>query len=233
MAHTFNGTSDHISLSLGRLNFVFGPGTLAAVIQVGSNATDNDFFCIGSGVDIAFFIPSANTFLSVFLGTGGTDAAIPVTPADGWVLVAVTKATGTVAPRFYKYRYDTGAWTIANGGTLANSPTPDVSAEFGQDVGGGSNFNGQLEIVGAWDSVLSDTQIQALPYRIKPWLTQVNPRGLWTFEEAVAVPVIDWTAGGANQSAISGTSLYTGAVPPWDFTFDPGPLDLAGVSSSP
>lgn len=235
MPRTLNGTTDHITLGLGGLGIVWGPLTLAAVIRVSSNSTDNDFLCIGSGVDLAFFIPAANTFLSLFTGAAGTDAGIPMTPADGWCFVAVTKATGTVAPLFYKYSYTTGVWTTGTGGTLANSPTADGSAEIGRDVGGGSSFAGDIAIEAAWNSVLSQAQLANLPYRIKPWFVQVWPRGLWLLDQtstSIAVPDL---AGNphADQTAISGTTVTTGPFPPWDFTFAPGPYELAGIAAGP
>ena len=222
-----------ITMGIGSLGFAFGPGTWAGIVKRNSDLDDPGVIGVGAATDWAVFFEVANDYISFYNGAATVDAAIPFVTADGWCLLGVTKATGTVAPRIHKYVYGTGQWTHANAtGTVANSGVPATSFTIGD---GNAKLDAEMKIQGVWDFVLTDAQFETLPFRIKPWLTVGQPRTLLPLEQSsTSIPVLDLgTVPRATQTAISGTSIYSGAEPSWNFGFDPGPPDLAGVTTSP
>jgi hypothetical protein len=209
-------STDHISLSLGALGFVFGPGTIAAVVRRSVDGADHDAFSVGttaSGVNVAMFVNGTTNVLTLFVGPalGGSGTGITIAAADGWQLLAMSKASGSVAARGHRYVYTTGVWTHTNSGTArANPPAPTTAAEIGQDFGGGSNWNGDIAVVGTWNTVLSDADVEKLllDTSFTAWNSFPGLKGHWSLtQDVTAQTVTDATGGGANQSAISGTSV--------------------------
>jgi hypothetical protein len=157
----FAGGSSKIDTNLGAAGFAFGPATVAAVVKVAGE--DQDIVSAGAGVDWALFVEGVSTKLTLWNGSGATGSSSVLCPTtDGWVLVACSKATGSVAPRFYKYIMSTLASSIANAGAVGNSPVPDTTVSIGQDVGGGSHWSGDIAVVGYFNAVLTDPQVAAL-----------------------------------------------------------------------
>ena len=164
---------DKITLALGDLAFAFGPGTLAAIVRRTADSTDDSILWVGTttgSTRYALRIASSGALqlqCSAFLAAAPT---ITTTVADGWVLVAATKATGTVAPRMHKYVFGTGVWTHENSGTtLANSGVVTGSSYLG-GASGVIPFPGDIGIAGGGSAVLGDAAIEALVESEAAWL---------------------------------------------------------------
>jgi hypothetical protein len=126
-------------------------------------------------------------------------------------VVAISKAAGTTAPRFHKYKVSTNVWTHENAGaTIADPTTPSQ----GPTIGGiAANANIELGVVGLWNVVLSDAQIEALPFSLSSW-RQIGPSAMWLFDQqAIAQKIRDMSGGGANEATLTGTSVSTSSVP--------------------
>lgn len=226
----FDGAADWIDLALGNLDFAFGPGTIAWIgLHTEVNGVDQGVF----GMDVEDGDPVWSLFFVHYNGTGtGNENRIAlynglsvqpshgpqVAAADGVVCCASSKPTGDAVIRTYLYNYGTETGAHTDGiDSVSNPLIPSIMARIGDDANGADPFTGDLLIVGLWDVVLSDVEKEALPLSIDAW-TAVTPRGLWLLNQAsTSDPVIDLTGGGADQTAISGTSVGSSAFPPDEF----------------
>lgn len=221
---TFDGTDDRITLAPGACTTAFGPATVVAIIKRNSTVDNEiiggfdgagatDFTWImglddnAAGNDLYLFIPDVGSVLA---------PTIAVPNSDNWVLIAITKASGTVAPRFHEYVYDTDTWTHENGASnIANGPATSNRLQLGEV---GDFFGGDLLICGFWTSVLSDVAIETLKDSLSAW-EALTPTGLWLLNQTnVADDVLDLTGGGANETAITGTTVGTNDLP--DFVIE-------------
>lgn len=220
MARTFAGTTNRITVALGGTGVTFGPGTVAAIVRRTTDGTLQVINYSGgnSGTNrLQFGILATNT-IQLRQDAATTNSAVTVTAADGWVLIAATKATGTVAVRFHKYVFSTNSWTHQNGGSIANSGTMTGSSYIGDFNGGGSCFVGDIAAMGRWSVEMSDAQVESLPLSLQAWFAAGQPAGLWLLDQsATAQTVIDLSGGGANQSAINGTSVSAQSVPGFSY----------------
>jgi hypothetical protein len=144
------------------------------------------------------------------------NSAFTVTTAMGWVLVAASKAAGSATPRFHKYRYDTNAWTHEDGsGAIADATLPGAggSVFHGSADTTLSFFTGDILVNALFNRILTDAEVELLPFTLMHFHS-LSPRGLWVFDQSLTTQsVLDWTGGGANQTAITGTALATNHPP--------------------
>lgn len=210
----FDGIDDRITLAVGNCGGAFGPATVCAVIKR-NNTIDNGIFGGYDGAlttDVTWILGlddnAAGNDLYLDIPDVGfvTAPTITVTNADNQVLIAISKASGTVAPRFHRYKYDTTTWTHENGAsTLANGPATSNRLHVGELAG--DFFAGDVLIIAFWKRVLSDAEIEGLQDSVEGWVN-LNPDGLWRFNQPnVADDVLDVTGGGANETAITGTTV--------------------------
>jgi hypothetical protein len=185
---------------------------------------------------LKFSVNGANVFqVSTF--------TVPV--ASNWVLVAAGKTSGTTTPRFHLYVYDTNTWTHedAAGTMIDGSGQTTTTVEIGSIFNGFDSFDGDIALAGIFPSVLTDAQVETLPFSLMAWLS-LSPAGLWLLDQSdTAQNVIDMTGGGANQTAITGTSVSTNSVPIFSYGYPvlraerpvvagAPVLDAAGLASS-
>lgn len=230
----FDGTDDELTCLPGAtVGMDFGPATTVALIK--RNSTNSVGFIIAANAPNNFTFAlhyymwvDTTTNLGRTNNNGTPDLASPAIPwlnADGWVLIAMTKADGTVTPRFHHYNLGTTTITRSDGASTQADSTTMASTgrwKFGRDEH--SNvWGGKLAVTAVWNGALSDAQVDELyaNLRTSDWLTNSAgaPLALWEFNQtSVATPVPDATGGGATQSAIVGTSVDTGDDPPgWTF----------------
>lgn len=214
MARTFNGTTEFISGSIGDAAATTGI-TIAALIRRNVNGTSHCVWNANTALNtpkLALYLFSTNVI--VFETDGGNAlSTMTVLTAEGWCLVAGTKAAGTATPRFHKYVYGTDAWTHQNGGATV----PNVAAtNTGWQIGKYSTnawFNGDIELVGVWKRDLSDAEIETLPFTLQSWYAAA-PNGLWHLDQSLTTQnVVDATGGGASQTAITGTTIAASQLP--------------------
>ena len=64
-------------------------------------------------------------------------------------------------------------------------------------------------------------QVEALAGSLQAWY-QVQPKGLWVLDQAATTQKVpDWTGGGANESALVGTTVGTSSVPGFSYGWPP------------
>lgn len=211
-ARDFDGTDDFVTLATGGLaDLDGGPITIVAVVRLdatvdggvlwagSTSAAADRRFCLECATGTWFYDTSSGNFQSLFSGSVG----------ENWTLIAVTKADGTTTPRGHKYVYDTGVWIHVNaGGTLVDAGSGPGSGGVLQ-IGRSATaewFDGKIAAVGVWRQVLPDGLIETLPYAIQQW-RQLAPNALWTLDQPhEGLPLLD-AGGGANQTAIAGTTV--------------------------
>lgn len=225
MPRTFDGVDDNIVLSLGALGFAFGPGTIAAIVKRSADSTANSQMILHVGVSTGarygLYISTTNILT---LRTDTLSRAAPAgidtcLVADGWLLVAATKAAGTVNRRYHRYEYATGVWQHATdiGTTQPSSSVPTTNANIGSDWNPSSFFQGDIAATGACNAEFTDSQIEALAYSLPAWFA-VQPNGLWLLDQALTTQKVnDRSGGGADESAITGTSVGTSSLPVFSY----------------
>lgn len=216
---TFDGANDEITLSLGATGFAFGPGTVLGLVTVEAGGT-MAVFSAGATNAVSYMLQVDSTTLGVILrlngvATNGSDIIV----SNQWYLVGATKATGTVTPRLHIYDCTAGTWTHENAsGTAANSSTPITRSQIGTTPQGGADFDGSMQLVAVWNSVLNDAAFDALTSLQA--IISAAPAGLWILDQAsTATAVTDYTGNGANQSALIGTTVSSVTIPNFDMTY--------------
>lgn len=220
MSRFFDASDDEIITSAGTLNnFTFG--TIVVLLRRDSGNTGWSAPCMlhtsgGAAVAGLEFKPTADgAYLVVISGAGDVEHnSLAVTNSDGWVLAAVTKATGTATPRGHKGVMSSLTWTHTNfPSTLANNGSTVSTVRFGQWENT-DRFGGEIAAIGVWKSVvLTDNQIEGLAAGLYAW-SALSPTALWRFNQAaVTTAVDDLTGNGANQSSRVGTTV-DGDEPP-------------------
>lgn len=128
--------------------------------------------------------------------------------ADGWFAMAVTKGSGTVAPRFHKYVYSTGVATHENGDT-AVADTASVGAGASLLIGRvqtgiASTGLGDYAVAAVFTRVFSDQEFVTAAQSVGAMRGMHPNRGFWLFDHA---------AGQTDESSIGSTSVtQTGLV---------------------
>lgn len=221
MARTFDGAGDRLTVSIGLTGFVMGPGTAAAIVKRGADGAIHSIFHAGaatSGANRWMLRMDAANKIDLATPTAVAAATLTVTVANGWSLIAASKASGTSTPRFHRYIFSTNVWSHEDGAsTLADSGTPITTSCMGEQASGSGDYNGDIAIAGIWNVVLTDTQIESLAFSLQAWF-QVQPKGLWLLDQAATThKVADLTGGGARESALTGTTVATSAVPVFSY----------------
>lgn len=227
----FNSNNgDSITLAVGNLVGInTGAYTLAALVR---KETDGVFMPMlsaetGTSSRRSLWTTSADVLMS---NTGGFNINTPVSfgQADGWAVVAVTKPAGEALIRGHKGVLG-GTWTHTDG----DQSFDDGSVVDNLKIGtwqGGAFWHGLVAVLGAWERELSDAELEdGLDTSLAAWL-DASPGGLWALNQPlIATAVTDLTEGGADQTAISGTSVVTDDDPP-GFSFGgatPAPIGAA------
>lgn len=228
---TFDGVDDVITTALGSLGFAFGPGTIAAIVRRARDNTTESVVYVGvSTVSGRYALEFGNAVPRLRSGASIQQAAtITVTATEGWVLIAVTKASGGVTPRFHKYNFTTGVWTHENAGaTLTNSGIPATSARIGATNTPSQWTAADIAIAAVANTVLSDAAIEALTVEQAAWDT-AGFVALWPLDQASTATAAQDTIGAADQTAIVGTAVSTDVVP-WTGSASTSDPALQGVA---
>lgn len=218
MPRTFDGANDSIHTSIGACGLT-GAFTVACVVRRANN-TNYHNLCTPhtSGGTAAFGLEiedsSNGNGLQVQVGGSFAISTFTVTSSDSWVIVAGGKDAGTAMPRVHKYVYSTGTWT--HEGTVTNLGNPGSTAggtvRFGEWEGV-DDLDGDLAAAAVFDRNLTDTEVEQLAHSLLGWYS-LAPVGMWLFDQqATGQNVVDLVGGGANQSAITGTSVASSSLP--------------------
>lgn len=161
-------------------------GTIAAMVRTASDLGGGNYPVIiacensgGTDDGFSFYVDGdLSQSLSVFLGTAGNiseNASAAIQTANGWCCVAVTKVTGSTAPRFHIYKPTTNAWVHAAGGTaLVDNTTFNTNLYIGRSQATVANrFDGDIAAVMVVGRVMTDSEIERLPSgRWDRWLSK-------------------------------------------------------------
>jgi hypothetical protein len=183
------------------------------------------------------FVLSGTFNLEILMTGGGDLSTVTNTVADGWSICVVSKTTGLVHPHHSKFALSGGGWTQA---AATTNVLNDDAAVPGGTVRFAASSNCRMAVAAVWNVALSDVQVQALSTNLKTadWLNTslvgTAPQGLWEFNQAsTGTAIQDLTGGGANQSAITGTTVTTGDDPPgWTFGTGGGAVPITTFSVS-
>ena len=234
----FDGVDDFITCAIGGLSTqTGGPITIAAIIKKNANGSFQAFIALNTTAAAQLIATGVQGSNLGYTFTGGSDdangAATPTyVIADGWVIYAMTKASGAVAPRFHKCVLSTGVWThTSSAETNSDGAAPGASGQvmFGAKNNIGDFFNGRMALAGIYPTAKSDPQLEAMSATLQSWI-DAGPTGLWPLTQADVGDGVTDIVGTSNQSAIVGTTVATGDDPPnFDFSLtppDPGVVPL-------
>lgn len=218
MSRLFDGVDDQIQTALGNCDIDAGPSSIVAIIRRGADGSWDQVLGThdsgGSGFHLRLELTDGNVF------EYGASGGLPTSPftvltAENWLLIAGTKATGTVTPRGHKYVYDTDTWTHSDFGAATgdgSAPGAGGTVRFGSWQND-DYLTGDFLVAGMWDRQLGDDEIETLAFTLQSWYAS-NPVGLWLLDQgAVTQNLSDLTGGGADQSSIVGTAVSTNHPP--------------------
>lgn len=219
MARTFNGSTQSIQTTPGALSAMTF-GTIAVVCKRNSTGWNSLLTLHNStgtsriGIEIEG--AASGKLQWQYDGNFVLSAAITVANGDGWVLVAIGKATGTATPRVHKYVYSTDTWTHENAAGTATNSTSIASTgtcRFGEWEGS-DWLNGDIAAAAVWSGRnLADAEMEELPYSLIGWYSTV-PDAMWLFDQqATGTKLLDITGGGANESGGTVPSVSANSVP--------------------
>lgn len=189
MARHFTAASTQwIDTALGALNFDFGPGTVATICKVDSFTAERDIISVGAPSVSRLYLRTVVTTGQLNLQLGGVSANGPTLTAGKWYLIAASKASGTVLPRWTVYDYATNTFTHADGSaTMANPGIMGTKGILGAQIDHSVPMDGDIAVAGYWNVVFTDQQREALAFDLNAWF-QEQPRGLWVLDQPDPVP---------------------------------------------
>lgn len=217
MARTFTAaSSSQITTAIGGLSAVTF-GTIACVVKRNADAAWHGLVGLNTSAGAIQFGLEFSDVNAISMRIGASDFTSPtatVQAADNWVLVVVTKATGTVAPRFHRFSFTLGTWTHENGAsTAANATAPGGTGlvKLGMLTAATTDYaDVTMSAAAVWGSALSDAQVESLTANLNAW-TALSPAAMWVFDQAsTATALDDETNGGATQTSITGTTVASG-----------------------
>lgn len=231
----FDGADDEIRFGGTALESLTGALTIALLMKRGNTAAWNALVAGHTSGNVGrwgFEINNSDIPVMYVAGTGSGNGTY--TSTTTWNLLVMTKAAGTVAPRFHIRDIATGTWTRSNGGGTLGDPVA-IGASGTIRIGefeDGDDFNGRLALAGIWSTALSDAQVDALGTSLNTnnWTGHaVAPVAVWQFNQATATSVPD-LIGSANSTVVNGTSVATGDDPPgWTFAGAGGDINYTAA----
>lgn len=213
-------TGDFIRMSIGSCNVTFGSmyvviGNISAQSVAGATNIIALHTSANEGKGLLLWVNEKK--LSFYNGTTELRSAIAVEQGEGALFLGWTKTTGTTKVKFYKYKYSTKTWTIEEPVTTIGNATAVPSGTVRFNEWQNSEFSTMnLYAAGINAGALSEGSMKSLAEAsyLGKWKTLGGPAGSWLFNQnAISEEVKDLTAGGANQSSISGTTVSVGEPP--------------------
>jgi hypothetical protein len=246
----FDGTDDAIVFSPGSTVGLSAPIS-AAVVFKRNETVDSILLAAAQNATT-----TSDTFSERFKGyirananndvTWGTptttDSAETLVNADGWALIVLTKASGSALPRVHRHIFG-GSTTRSNcGANSANMTALDSSSRW--EVGKDEFTNHtacRIAVAAVWGVQLTDGQVDEIASDLSTQSMYENtggtPLALWDFNQAsTATAVTDLTGGGADQLAITGTTVIADGVddpPGWTFGLEAEQWPPEGTDNAP
>jgi hypothetical protein len=220
MSRAFNGGTslDSITMSVGTAPPDEGPITIA-VLAKPSSASFSGWAVQGRNGTTGIWsllVDSGKLFCENDFGSGGPSHG------TGWCWFVVTKASGSVIPRWHKHDLTAAtAWVHQDDtSNAADGSGPITNVMIGSNGSLGNTWRGNIAAIATWTSVLSDAAIEAACTLAASALKAATPGWMVRLNQAsTATAVTDDSGGGSTQTAISGTTVDTVNEPPgWSYT---------------
>lgn len=221
MSRLFNGTTDNVTFSAGGAAIKQGPITMAALVRPLSVSGERPVFAgwSGSGFGYIHLVNGGTLVLNDYFGSG------PSVTNDVWQWLVTTKASANATPDFYIQQIG-GSWGHTAGNQNAFDDA-DVASQIFVGYDGGGHWSGRCAALAIWDTVLSQSAIQAACTLNASDLKSASPRWMTRWNQAsVATAVTDDMSLGGDQAAISGTSVDADEPPGWSYTLTPPPSNV-------
>src|SRR5580765_3806647 len=218
-ARTCNGSGAKITFN-GSVFGVFGYGTVAALVKKSADGVWDAVSQMTDGLLTpvwGFEIADTNKLLLSIDNSNFADpVSMSLTVAEGWCVIAATKASGISQPViFYKVPIG-GSLSSESVGSFPNSANGVATMEVGEFIDHtftGDYFFGEMAIHAAWKNVvLTSTQIASLATHYNNWLGNAGGVPTWqvSFKQiSTATTIPDDTGGTGGQTAISGNTVST------------------------
>lgn len=218
--HFTGASSESITFSAGNLAALDGgPQTIAAIWYPDTTTTHSLMVALnGSNSGVWNWNPYSDGHLYYTVEGAFKDSPASCDyVATEWQLSAVSKADGISAPRFHRYRYASQTWAHADNTSIGDATNGPVASFKLGALTGSDWLNGDLAIAAVWSRVLSDGELEALPNTLAAWQAS-TPAALWALNQSsTAQSVLDLSGGGADQTAISGTTVSSNQVPGFSY----------------
>ena len=212
----FDGSDDRIVTSVGGAN-INGNFMCVAIVKRDFATADREVVVSVSptwrfGIDNNARLELIGDTVSL---AGATMTAL--LPSQGWVLIAVTKTTGTVTARFHKYVFATQTWLHVDATTAEADWGIDASSAIyhGRRDASFYTFPGNILISGVWASNFSDSALEALGLQdgLQEWVN-ANPLEGWRFNANSGIAAFG-SNGTADQTGATGTTIDADGPTTW------------------
>jgi hypothetical protein len=213
VARTFNGSTDKVSFGAGAAPTVDQSFTLVLQFRATSVFIARPFGIDHSTVYTGFSFQSNSLQAHILNGSFSPSSSIPLT-AGASCLAAISKTSGLTAPRFHLYDYSSDSWVRGNGSSTTSGGSNAVTGLIAGCRADATGFySGDIGAGAVYAAALSDDQLSTLPYSFSAWLN-LSPAAMLLFDQSNASQaVIDLSGNGANQNAITGTTVSANSVP--------------------
>ncbi len=241
MSRAFDGIDDVITFSAGAAaTLQNGAFSLVFLVKLNSNHRGGLYSGTATGTRRLGVNPFDNNEIFINItGSGFTSVNYSALIGD-WAVIGLTKASGSAAVRAHLYDYGTSLWSHTDLGSLADG-SGTVDSIFVGSFDPGQFLNANVAAYGLWTgTALADASFEAsggFQTSLANWFN-LTPSVLWRFNQAsTADPVTDLMGSGADQTAITGTTVSVDDPPGFSYalvatgtgTADLGSLDAAGT----
>ena len=176
-------------------------GSAQLVHGIGAGGSESTLFALEHTADTLSLTEVATNVTS--------SPAITLTLATPNV-IACSKADGTVAPYFARFRMDTCAESANAGGSTVANRTPAAGTLTIGSVAGANFYDGHIGAVGIWNRVLSVDEIRLLYQGRMAWLSLFG-RGTLTNNTEL---FLDLTQPGTVRDMLNPSIAWTGGTQP-------------------
>lgn len=225
----FDATDDQIAVSLGGCNLASSAYSIAVLVRprAAEENTLIQFRDSKAEEQVEFgWEPNRDPYLWTPGGSVlGSEIGTP--SLNQWCILAVTKASGSAKPSWHFY--DFASWEHKeDGSSIGNAP----SLAGGSVLLRGNYEFGECDLaaIAVWKANLNNSQVEALSAAkaLGDWATLNSPAAVWLFDQkSVSEAVNDRTAGGANQTSRTGTTVVEEEPPiPYAEEEEPEPSEI-------
>jgi hypothetical protein len=216
---TFVGAnSEIVTHSAGALGTTISAFSFAFLVRLsGDFSASRQIFRARNASNGGVFSATVGTAarMSVFSGPSTSlQSSFTVSGSEWSLLVASRSAGASTNLDMGMFRFATGAWTWETPGVLNDAADTPNNVDIGRHFTTTTQaFDGDIAVGAIWLRRLTTADFEALPYSLAAWQSR-QPSAFWVFDQAsTSQQSLDRTGGGANQTAITGTSVSSASLP--------------------